>query len=139
MDNQHSLTVSMDQEVPEQGKAPVRLLPARHVAHAGHTHHQRACGVRTFRFAKSRLRRPHLSLRFIADSVIVPVTPKYLDAKGLELLLRSIADIREFVNPSLDISGILLTMADTRTNFTKQIINIIEQAYGENIRIFKEH
>ena len=40
-----------------------------------------------------------------ADSVIVPVTPKYLDAKGLELLLRSIADIREFVNPNLDIGG----------------------------------
>ena len=30
-------------------------------------------------------------------------------------------------------------MADMRTNFTKQIINIIEQAYGGNIRIFKEH
>jgi chromosome partitioning protein len=74
-----------------------------------------------------------------ADGVIIPVTPKYLDAKGLELLLKSIADMQEFINPSLSICGILLTMVDKRTNFTKQIINVIEEAYGESIRIFKEH
>jgi len=73
-----------------------------------------------------------------ADSVIIPVTPKYLDAKGLELLLMSIADIRENINPNLEICGILLTMVDRRTNFTKQIIKMIEQAYGENIRIFAD-
>ena len=74
-----------------------------------------------------------------ADSVIIPVMPKYLDAKGLELLLKSIADMQEFINPSLSICGILLTLVDSRTNFTKQIISVIEEAYGENIRIFKEH
>ena len=73
-----------------------------------------------------------------ADSAIIPVTPKYLDAKGLELLLTSVAEIREFINPNLDISGILLTMVDNRTNFTKEIINIIEKSYGETIRIFKD-
>ena len=36
-----------------------------------------------------------------ADSVIIPVVPKFLDAKGLELLLRSIAQIRRQINPSL--------------------------------------
>ena len=74
-----------------------------------------------------------------ADSAIIPVTPKYLDAKGLELLLRSIADIREDINPELDICGILMTMVDKRTNFSKEIIGVIEQAYGEHIHIFKDH
>jgi chromosome partitioning protein len=73
-----------------------------------------------------------------ADSVIIPVCPKFLDAKGLELLLTSIAQIREFINPSLDICGILMTMADKRTNLTKDIIRIIDEAYGGKIRIFKE-
>ena len=73
-----------------------------------------------------------------ADSVIIPVMPKFLDAKGLELLLRSIAEIREIYNPNLEIGGILLTMVDKRTNFAKEVINIIEKAYGENIRIFKD-
>jgi chromosome partitioning protein len=71
-----------------------------------------------------------------ADSAIIPVCPKFLDAKGLELLLTSIAQIREFINPNLDICGILLTMVDSRTNFTKEIIRIIDEAYGEKIRIF---
>jgi len=74
-----------------------------------------------------------------ADSVIIPVAPKFLDAKGLELLLRSIADIREDINPALDICGILMTMVDKRTNFSKEIIGVIEQAYGKSIYIFKDH
>jgi len=74
-----------------------------------------------------------------ADSAIIPVTPKFLDAKGLELLLRSIADVREDINPTLDICGILMTMVDKRTNFSKEIIGMIEEAYGKSIRIFKDH
>ena len=74
-----------------------------------------------------------------ADNVIIPVTPKFLDAKGLELLLKSIAQIRRQINPQLSICGILLTMVDKRTNFTKEIISMIEQAYGEQIHIFKNH
>jgi chromosome partitioning protein len=38
-----------------------------------------------------------------ADSAIIPVAPKFLDAKGLELLLKSIAQIRKFINPNLSI------------------------------------
>jgi len=71
------------------------------------------------------------------DSVIIPVAPKFLDAKGLELLLKSIAQIRKHINPNLSISGILLTMVDRRANITKGIISMIEQAYGERINIFK--
>ena len=74
-----------------------------------------------------------------ASSAIIPVAPKYLDAKGLELLLQSIAQIQEFINPNLAISYILFTMVDKRANFTKQIINMIDEAYGKEIRIFKEH
>ena len=74
-----------------------------------------------------------------ADSVIIPVTPKFLDAKGLELLLRTISKIRRQINPQLSIGGILLTMVDKRANFTKEIISLIENAYGGNIRIFGEH
>jgi len=71
-----------------------------------------------------------------ADSVIIPVAPKFLDAKGLELLLKSIARIRQHINPNLEIGGILLTMVDRRANITKGIISMIEKAYGEKINIF---
>jgi chromosome partitioning protein len=73
-----------------------------------------------------------------ADSVIIPVAPKFLDAKGLELLLKSIAQTRRHINPNLAIGGILLTMVDRRANITKGIITMIKDAYGERIRIFSE-
>jgi chromosome partitioning protein len=73
-----------------------------------------------------------------ADSALIPVTPKYLDAKGLELLLKSIANIREDINPNLSICGILLTMVDTRTNLSKKVISVIKEAYGEEIHIFND-
>jgi len=74
-----------------------------------------------------------------ANSVIIPVVPRFLDAKGLELLLKSIAQIRRQINPGLSIGGILLTMVDRRANFTREIIALVESAYGGNIRIFGEH
>ena len=74
-----------------------------------------------------------------ADNVIIPVAPKYLDLKGLELLLKSIARIKKGINPGLLISGILLTMVDSRTNFSKEIISAIENAYGKKIHIFNHH
>ena len=73
-----------------------------------------------------------------ADSIIVPVCPKFLDAKGLELLLKSVAQIRRQINPALEIGGILLTMVDRRANFTREVIASIENAYGGKIKIFAE-
>jgi chromosome partitioning protein len=73
-----------------------------------------------------------------ADSVIIPVVPKFLDAKGLEALLKTIAQVRRQINPALAIDGILLTMADRRANFTREIIALVESTYGGSIRIFRE-
>ena len=41
-----------------------------------------------------------------ADSVIIPVCPKYLDALGLEQLLKAVAQIRRQINPTLAVEGI---------------------------------
>jgi chromosome partitioning protein len=59
--------------------------------------------------------------------------------KGLELLLKSIAQIRRHINPSLSIEGILLTMVERRASHTRELIELIGSAYGDNIRIFGEH
>jgi chromosome partitioning protein len=73
-----------------------------------------------------------------ADSVIIPVAPKFLDALGLGLLLKSVAQIRRQINPNLEIGGILLTMVDRRANLTRDVIASIENAYGGKIKIFSE-
>jgi chromosome partitioning protein len=74
-----------------------------------------------------------------ASGVIIPVVPRFLDAKGLELLLKTISQMKRQINPHLTIEGILLTMTDRRTKFAREIISMIESAYGGRIHIFKEH
>lgn len=72
-----------------------------------------------------------------ADSTIIPVQAQYLSAKGLEQLLQTINKVRKQINSELKIDGILITMVDNRTNFTKEISAIIRDTYGSNIRIFQ--
>ena len=56
------------------------------------------------------------------DSVLIPVTPEYLSAKGLALLTNSINKVRRRLNPNIKIDGILITMLNQRTNLSKEIL-----------------
>lgn len=70
------------------------------------------------------------------ESVIIPSQPSYLSAKGLDLLMQSIAKVKRQINPKLKIDGILFTMVDSRTNEAKEIIASLRAHYGEKIRVF---
>jgi chromosome partitioning protein len=74
-----------------------------------------------------------------ADSVLIPVQAQYLPVKGLEQLLQTIAKVRRQINPHLKIDGILLTMVDTRTNYSKEIIALLHETYGGKLKIFENH
>ena len=71
-----------------------------------------------------------------SDSVLVPVQAQYLSAKGLEQLLGTIAKVKRQINPKLRIEGVLLTMVDGRTNYNKEITDLIRETYGKKIRIY---
>ena len=72
-----------------------------------------------------------------ANQVLVPVQANYLSAKGLEQLLDTVNKVKQQINPRLKIEGILLTMVDSRTNFTKDISQLIRDTYGGKIKVFK--
>ena len=72
-----------------------------------------------------------------ADRVLIPMQPQYFSAKGLELLLSTIASVRENINPKLSIEGALVTMFDGRLNFHREVLNTVKTAYGEYFRIFE--
>lgn len=59
-----------------------------------------------------------------------------LPAKGLEQLLQTIGKVRRQINPKLKIDGILLNMVDNRTNFAKDISNLVKETYGGSIKVF---
>lgn len=71
-----------------------------------------------------------------ADSVIIPTTPEFLSAKGLEQLLGTINRVRRHINPGLKIDGILITMVDNRTRFGKGLTDLIRQQYGKYPTVF---
>ena len=73
-----------------------------------------------------------------ADTTLIPVQAQYLSAKGLEQLLQTVQKVRRQINPKLKIEGILLTMTDSRTNYGKQISNLIRQAYGKHLKVFEQ-
>jgi len=72
-----------------------------------------------------------------ADDVLIPMQAHYLSIKGMEQLIRTIANVKRKINPSLEIAGILITMADMRTNYSREIIDLLRSTYGEKLRIFK--
>ncbi len=72
-----------------------------------------------------------------ADSVIIPVQSHYLSAKGLEYLLKTVRKVQRHLNPKLRIEGMLLTMTQSRTNFSKEIVELLRETYGGNIHIFQ--
>ena len=69
-----------------------------------------------------------------ADSVIIPVQAQYLPAKGMTQLMRSIDMVRNHTNENLKIAGIVMTLVDSRTNLSKEVINTIRTKYGMSIR-----
>ncbi|MDR0295258.1 MAG: AAA family ATPase [Prevotellaceae bacterium] len=72
-----------------------------------------------------------------ADSVIVPVQAQYLPAKGMTQLMRTIGKVRKQINPSLKVDGILLTLADMRTNLARATAETLRQQYGGMLKIYK--
>mgnify|MGYP001103549428 CR=1 FL=1 len=72
-----------------------------------------------------------------ADSVLIPVQAAYLPVKGLEQLIKTIGRIKKKINPKLEIEGILITMVDNRTNYSKDIVDLLSENYGKKVKIFK--
>jgi chromosome partitioning protein len=73
-----------------------------------------------------------------ADSVVIPVQAEYLAARGSFMILSTIETIRQKkLNPHLEVEGILLTMADTRTLMTRDILAAVEEQFGDGQHIFE--
>lgn len=56
-----------------------------------------------------------------ADGVLIPMQCEYYALEGLSALLNTIEKIREALNPSLEIDGLLRTMFDARNNLANQV------------------
>jgi len=68
-----------------------------------------------------------------ADSVIIPIQCEYYALEGVTQLLNTVNLVKERLNPQLEIEGVLLTMADYRTNLTNEVINEIKNFFKDRV------
>lgn len=84
---------------------------------------------------------PYLGLLTInalaaCDEVIIPVSLQLWSATGLTDLLKTIFKVKKKINTKIEIAGILLTICDERTKLFKEIKILLDENYGDKIKIF---
>jgi len=82
----------------------------------------------------------------VADEVIIPMQPHFLALQGVAKLLETVQLVNKRINPKLKVSGIALTMYDSQTKLSNEVVaelnSFILQALGKPLpwagaRIFK--
>ena len=68
-----------------------------------------------------------------SDSVLIPVQTEYFALEGLGQLLNTIKIVREHLNPSLEIEGVLLTMFDGRLRLSNQVAAEVRRYFGDRV------
>ncbi len=68
-----------------------------------------------------------------ADGVLIPMQCEYYALEGLAALMNTIEQIKETINPELEISGILRTMYDPRNSLTRDVSAELEEYFKDQL------
>jgi chromosome partitioning protein len=74
-----------------------------------------------------------LNAMVAADSVVVPLQCEFFALEGLSQLLKTIEMVRDSINTSLDIQGIVLTMYDKRNKLSVQVEADVREHMGHKV------
>ncbi|MHA4987726.1 ParA family protein [Cetobacterium somerae] len=68
-----------------------------------------------------------------ADSVYIPLKSGYFEMRGASVLLEVIENVKEDINPNLNIGGVFLTQYDSRVNMANEVIEQLENYFGDKL------
>ena len=68
-----------------------------------------------------------------ATSLLIPVQSEYYALEGLGQLLATVQRVRQGLNPSLDLLGVVLTMFDKRTSLSEQVMQELRAHFGDKL------
>ena len=68
-----------------------------------------------------------------ATEVLVPIQCEYYALEGLGQLMRNVGLVTKNLNPSLEISTIVLVMYDARTKLSDQVVQEVRDHFGEKV------
>lgn len=68
-----------------------------------------------------------------ADTVLVPIQCEYYALEGLSQLLHTVNLVKQRLNPSLEMEGVVFTMYDARTNLSLQVVENVKSNLNQTI------
>jgi chromosome partitioning protein len=68
-----------------------------------------------------------------ANTVLVPIQCEYYALEGLAQLVHTINLVKQRLNPTLEIEGVVFTMYDARTNLSLQVVEDVKEHLNQNI------
>ena len=68
-----------------------------------------------------------------ASDLIIPVQSEYYALEGLGQLLATVQRVRQVLNPSLELLGVVLTMFDKRTSLSEQVMQELQRHFGDKL------
>ncbi|MEF2071293.1 ParA family protein [Consotaella aegiceratis] len=68
-----------------------------------------------------------------ANSILVPLQCEFFALEGLSQLLQTVEQVRDSLNPGLDLHGIVLTMFDGRNNLASQVVHDVRAYMGDHV------
>ena len=68
-----------------------------------------------------------------SEGVLIPIQCEYYALEGISQLLHTINLVRQHLNPTLSIAGVLLTMYDPRTNLSQQVVQEVQSHFGPKV------
>lgn len=68
-----------------------------------------------------------------ADGILVPLQSEFFALEGLSQLLQTVRQVRQTLNPNLEIQGIVLTMFDKRNSLSGQVLADVKSVMGDKV------
>ena len=69
----------------------------------------------------------------MADTLLVPIQCEYYALEGLSQLMNTVKLIRRSLNPHLEVEGVVLTMYDSRTNLSQQVVGEVKRFFKNKV------
>ncbi|MCP4900362.1 MAG: ParA family protein [bacterium] len=66
-----------------------------------------------------------------AQGLLIPIQCEYFALEGVSELMKTVEEVRKYLNPGLQIDGVLLTMFDDRTNLAQQVAEEVREVFGD--------
>lgn len=81
---------------------------------------------------------PSLSLLTVnaltaSNGVVIPIQCEFFALEGLSQMMNTVKLVKKFLNPSIEVAGVVLTMYDSRNKMAKEVLNEIEKVFGDKV------